>query len=71
MKSMRRPIPQGVNGLGSWLYILKIINIISIFSNSALMAYTSIHFEKKNRNDMFLTFVVGLGITVIITYYCL
>ena len=71
MKSMRRPIPQGVNGLGSWLYILKIINIISIFSNSALLAYTGKHFEENDRNDMFLIFVVGLGITVIITYYCL
>lgn len=31
---VRRPIPNGTSGLGSWFLILDIISFLSIFSNA-------------------------------------
>ena len=39
--NVRRPIPEAVNGIGSWLSALKVISFLCVITNSILIAYTA------------------------------
>lgn len=67
IKFLRRPMPKGAADIGTWLIILDFISFLAIFSNAAIIIFTS------NSTDGlalgFLVFVFLLVVFLILKYF--
>jgi anoctamin-10 len=67
IKFLRRPIPKGAADIGTWLIILDLISFLAIFSNAAIIIFTS-----KSTDGLaldFLVFVIVLIFFLILKYF--
>jgi hypothetical protein len=48
LKFYKRPVPTGVNSIGNWFYIFEILSFIAIFTNLAIIIFTSNNYYELN-----------------------
>ena len=67
LKFTKRPIPQSANTIGLWLKMIKVVAVLSIFTNSFYVAF--ILFEDKSTTTKFFSFLILVVIFTLINMF--
>lgn len=67
LRLVRRPNPMGAKNIGTWWWIFQTISVISLFTNSAVLCFTSPTFDDLDiaRDNIYITFAIFSGILLV------